>query len=167
MKFTEFSIPDSLTGSAFIAVLTDQVICGIYKGRGLFETMNGPIQDMDEKLLELRIFNDQEEFRAFRPYRDMDFKCRYINDRDETKPYFDEVHYLDQDSNKTKPAAEGYTSFVTTGGGTYILPGDAGIRKVMVRTYLEESEETNGIQIPGDWRIIGFAKDSIPGEEAK
>lgn len=165
MKYQEMKIPVSLQGSAYLAVLTDRVICGIWQRDLQFECQEGPA-DLGENLLELRVFNAEEEFRAWRQYKGEEFRTRYINDRDNSLPFFDEVHVLDQNENLTEEKENGYVRFVTTGGGTYILPGDRTVCRVKVRTYLRGTDESNGIEIPYDWRIVAFGGKELQKKEA-
>lgn len=160
MKYQEIMIPVSLKGSAYMAVLTDQVLCGIWQGDLQFECQEGQA-NLEDKLLELRVFSEQEEFRVWRQYRGEEFRTRYINDSENRMPFMDEVHMLDQNSTLTKDQGNGYTRFVTTGGGVYYLPGGNSTCRVKVRTYFSESEETNGIQIPKDWRIVAFGDRNL------
>ena len=112
-------------------------------------------------LTELRIFNQDEEFRAIRFELGKEFRWRYINDKtfashlgNETDSFladmnnrkFDEIQYLDIDSERS----EG-TSYVTTGGGYYSLPVERAER-IEVRNYLDYDD--NGIVKINDMRIV-------------
>ena len=173
MRYQDIRIPESLAGAGYLAVMSDRVVCGIYQGGMRFQyydpgqSATAQLEDLEEKLLELRVFSQQEEFRAVRPYRGMEFKVRHIDDTLDLPPHFDEVHYLDQDRNRTKKLSGDYTAFTATGGGQYILPGDEHTCRVQVRTYLTESPESNGIQLPGDWRIVAFGSDDPAAKGAE
>lgn len=114
-------------------------------------------------LIELRIFTNTFEFKISRLNIGSDFSWRYINDDEfnnvlsnETDAFlrlfekrtYDEEHYLDIDSTKSK----GF-NYTTTGGGKYTLPIE-NAEKVKIRNYLEYDE--NGIVIISDFRIVEF-----------
>lgn len=159
MKWLEIEFPAVLTGAQFLCVLTDQVVCGVYEGSRQFRSSISTDALDEEKLLELRIFDQDRELRVFRSYTGEDFKVRYLDDTTEdVSDFYDEEHYLDQDSTKTFDLGNGFTRFVTTGGGAYELPVSPSFRKVRVRTYLKES--LNGLQYAGDWRILEYVEDT-------
>ena len=166
MNFHEMNIPVSLKGCPFIAILTDSIVCGTYAGDGKFTGCDGTIDKIEQNLLEIRIFNDDEEFRGFRSYKGMEFQTRLIRDNEiQDAKTFDEIHYLDQNSGLTKPLSNGYTKFVTTGGGTYVLPVNASVRKVKVRNYLKAGKDSNGLLAPYDWRIVAFMEEETGRKE--
>lgn len=114
-------------------------------------------------LIELRIFTSDTELKISRLNIGEDFRWRYIDDlafkqtlQSETDEFlrkfanrtYDEEHYLDIDSIKSKGLC-----YVTTGGGSYTLPIE-NAEKIKIRNYLEYDE--NGIVAIPDFRIIGF-----------
>lgn len=151
MRSDELRIPDFLRKSTYLAVLTDQVLCGRYRADGepnALDAVDG------NRLLELRVFNQEGEYRWYRENLSCAPAVRIIRDAEAQKEYFDEIHYLDQDSRCTASLDGGTTRFRTTGGGVYVLPFSPSVRKIQVRTYLETG--INGVRYAGDWRIVGF-----------
>ncbi len=117
-------------------------------------------------LMELRIFNDDGEFKAIRFELGREFYWRYISDTDfrnklkcERDSFladfknriFDEVQYLDID----KTISDG-TSYVNTGGGHYSLPVEKAER-ILVRSYIDYDD--NGILSIDDNRIVRIMKE--------
>lgn len=163
-------------GSDYIAVLSDRVDCGKYeKSRGFVSAKDGSEFDLG-KLLELRVFNEEREYRAFRDnLGEAGFLQRIAEDsKIEEDKRFDELHYLDYDEVRTKEArmkanaqsnAEP-NAVLTTGGGKFYLEGIAAKRKVLVRTYLK-ADSTTGLEYAFDWRVVGYRDEGakLPREE--
>lgn len=133
----------------FFAVYSDHFQCG------------NSFDNDTAHLMELRIFNDDEEFKLCRYDLGSDFRWRYISDnkfqdklsneedeflREFSNRTFDEIHYLDIDTDKTAG-----TSYVTTGGGKYSLPFE-NAERIMIRNYLDYDD--NGILSVSDFRIV-------------
>lgn len=112
-------------------------------------------------LTELRIFNDDSEFKLSRYNIGGDFKWRYIsdtafkkkleNENDEflqkfDNRIFDEIQYLDIDSTKSNEK-----NYTTTGGGKYTLPIE-NAERIIIRSYLDYDE--HGILSINDFRIV-------------
>lgn len=138
--------------SIALALYTDKIICDNFNG----------IEDI-EHLLELRIFNDNVEFKAIRGSMEKDFIWRIIDDndfkekieeledsyiRDFNKLTLNETHYLDIDSLKSN----GNTYFAT-GGGKYNLPV-VNAEKIEIRNYISYDEQ--GLACIEDFRIVKF-----------
>lgn len=124
-----------------LAIWTDRADCIIDKSAPLDE----------DKLLEIRCFDDSGEYRAYRSVVNKDFIEREITDDKAFDGFFNEFHYLDIDEKQSK----GTVKF-TTGGGTYHLPEEVSDKqKLKVRNYYKFDE--NGIARPVDWRLVGFA----------
>lgn len=152
-------------GSDFIAVLSDRVDCGQYRG-GLFISAETEAESDFTKLLELRVFNEEAEYRAFRDnLGDTEFFERIASDDDQKYAVrYDELQYLDIDAARTAKCGE-ENALITTGGGKFYLFDKENKRKVLVRTYLKKGE--HGIEFAFDWRIIGYrdAEFTLPGKE--
>ena len=117
-----------------------------------------------EKLLELRVFDENGEFRAYRDLLGKPFKCREINKDNENQfaGSFKENQYLDIDTTKT---FEDKTIKQATGGGQYHLPEDVKSKTMLkVRYYYCFNDE--GIANKCDWRLVGFV-DKEDGRWAK
>ncbi len=107
-----------------------------------------------DRILEIRIFNEEEERKLFRPDIQSDFTARTIRERENRYPFFDEYQYLDIDTKKGQSAD---TMEVTaTGGGRYALPfTDIEDARIQIRYYLDHYPETGQARIK-DWRIVRF-----------
>lgn len=107
-----------------------------------------------KNLLEVRAFNENGEFRAYRSVVGEDFTVREIDDEADAyaEGCFDETHYIDIDSAKTETMNDGFT--YTTGGGRFHLPEAAG-KLLKVRYYY--TFDSDGLARKCDWRLVGFA----------
>ena len=146
-------IPPELKQSSamYIAVLTDTFLCG--------RCDESACAALDfSKLLEIRVFDESAEYRAYRDYAAGSFYARVLSDDCGLKA-FEEIHLLDQDKTKTQTLPNGKTRFYTMSGGFYDLPVGADTNRVKVRTYLRPSQE-NGIEVQADWRIVGFCAET-------
>lgn len=155
----------SFDGSDYIAVLSDKIDCGLYQNGALISAEPRYESDLS-KLLELRVFNEKKEYRAFRDnLGEAKLYERIASDDDpEYAIHFDELQYLDIDTDRTALCKE-ENALVTTGGGKFFLFDKNNKRKVLVRTYLKKGE--HGIEYAFDWRIVGY-RDSgftLPGKE--
>lgn len=112
------------------------------------------IEDISHAL-EIRLFDENGEFKAVRTNIGRDFKCRYIADSDYSDEdkylIYDEVQYLDSDSTKTNG-----TKYVSLGGGEYEMPYE-GLERVVIRHYGEYDDD--GMLQLKDLRIVGFLKE--------
>ena len=114
----------------------------------------------EEKLLEIRCFDESGEFRAVRPAPDQPFSQREITcDEDWADGYYDEAQYLDIDTARTGKEADGWV--YATGGGRYHLPEAA--KMILTRTYYRYDEE--GIARKYDWRLVIFTDQETVGKE--
>ena len=109
----------------------------------------------EDKLLEIRCFDDDGEFHAVRSTINIDkFDAREINNDGFYDGFFDEEHFLDIDSAKTKKSNDGW--IYATGGGRYNLPVQSA-QKLVVRYYYKFDD--NGIARKCDWRLMRFRKE--------
>ena len=143
-KYTEFiekCMAEQQGNTRFIAALTDEYI--VENASNLKASLTGK----EEKVLEIRVFNEKREYKLFRPQVEVDFSERVCED---TGEFFDEIQYLDIDTSKSSPGNVIYS----TGGGKYNLPlqkiKDA---KVRIRYYLDQYNETGQARVC-DWRIV-------------
>ena len=112
----------------------------------------------EERLLELRCFDESGEYRVIRSTPDMYFSEReIISDESYGDGYYDEAQYLDIDTARTEIEADGW--FYATGGGRYHLPEAA--RMILVRNYYRYDEE--GIARKYDWRLVNFTDQETVG----
>lgn len=95
--------------------------------------------------LEIRLFNEQGEFKAVRANIGKEFIWRYINDEGVTEEcIYDEVQYLDAAKNDS-------TEYIAIGGGHYEMP-DEGYERVVIRHYGEYDDD--GMFTLKDLRIV-------------
>lgn len=112
-----------------------------------------------EKLLELRAFDKNGEFRAYRDLLRKPFKFRVINadNVDQFDGSFEESQYLDIDTTRE---FEDETQKQATGGGQYHLPNDAkNMTMLKVRYYYRFTDE--GIAQKCDWRLVAFTDKEL------
>ena len=114
----------------------------------------------EDRLLEIRCFDENGEFRAVRATPDLPFSEREItSDESCGDDCFDEAQYLDIDTARTEKEADGWV--YATGGGRYHLPEEA--KMILVRNYYRYDEE--GIARKYDWRLVIFTNDETVGKE--
>lgn len=154
-----------IKNSWIIAQLTDEYIVDIWP-----DMRNSTLSGKEEKILELRIFNNDMEYRLLRTGNgnNRKFDLRILCDSDdnhELEDSFDDLQYLDIDDTRTEKINNGY-KVKTTGGGLYYLPiknvednrssfKDA---KVRIRYYLDKYEETGQARV-ADWRFVELVND--------
>lgn len=125
---------------------------------------------VEEKLLEIRIFNSGMEAKLFRSDISKDFSYRMIDDEKKMyetdtdreldySDYYDECQYLDIDTQQSKTSFEMNKMVKTTGGGLYRLPMDKmDDVMVQVRMYFEQYPKTGQARV-FDWRIVDFVEE--------
>ena len=127
-------------GSLLFCVYTTRFCCTAYE----------PIADTSHAL-EIRLFDEQGEFKAVRANIGTEFVWRYASDEGTQKDcIYDEVQYLDIDEKKTNG-----TDYVSTGGGHYTMPAE-GFERVLIRHYGEYDD--NGMFGLKDFRIVKFLR---------
>ena len=130
----------------FIAALTDEYIVDRAENFGKYE-----IDSQKDKILEIRVFDLDKEYKLFRTSVGRPFIDRLLED-DPEMDHYDEVQYLDIDDS-VRPADGKVRS---TGGGEYNLPMDETKNaKVRIRYYLDKYSSTGQVRIK-DWRVVGF-----------
>lgn len=142
----------------FAAGMTDRYLLGIWPADAA--------KIAENKLLEIRVFNETKEVKAFRSDISKEFSIRLVDDavaglqngRDYSD-YMDESQYLDIDTKRSAKCFPESHEVVTTGGGRYYLPADSmNDTKVIVRTYFDRYAETGQARV-FDWRIVGFREE--------
>lgn len=149
-----------------IASLTDTYIVDSWP-----EMQGSTLEGREDKILELRIFNEKEEHLLFRTDTGKDFTARMLKDtpdgiklfvngeeKDSAKDWesFDEEQYLDIDAQRSRNLPE--HEYYTTGGGRYCLPlANVPDAKVKIRYYLSRYEKTGQARI-ADWRVVDFTE---------
>lgn len=141
-------------GFGYIAMFTDSFVGGWLNDEG--KLANGKQYNYD-KLLDMRVFNDNTELHIYRGSIGDKLKCRLACD-DNLAPeyYFDEQQLLDIDANATANSKSGM--IVSTRGGEYRLPISSDNEDaVVLRNYISYDDETGRAQIT-DFRILRFVK---------
>ncbi len=125
----------------------------------------------EAKLLEMRVFNTEQERKLFRSDISKEFVCREIrdtaeNDRDYSD-YYDEYQYLDIDTKRSEKSFREDRMVYTTGGGRYHLPLSS-MEDVMVqiRMYFERYPETGQARV-FDWRVVDFVREQEVKKDGK
>ena len=133
----------------FVAQYTDKFDIGIW---------NENIIENTNKLLELRVFDKDKEWKLFRSDIGKDFSYRFQGEEDnkgEGVDYFDEVQLLDIDITKS---SKGKKMMCTTAGGKYNLPkdiSDLNRAAIRVRHYFGVDNES-GQAFIRDYRLVDF-----------
>jgi hypothetical protein len=133
----------------FVAQYTDKFDIGIWN-KNVIENTN--------KLLELRVFDKDKEWKLFRSDIGKDFSYRFQGEEDnkgEGLDYFDEVQLLDIDITKS---SKGKKMMCTTAGGKYNLPkdiSDLDRAAIRVRHYFGVDNES-GQAFIRDYRLVDF-----------
>lgn len=150
--------PDEVIALAEEYLADDCIVCALYSDH--FFCGLSPDTDVS-RLMEMRIFNENGEFKICRHMLGDNFRWRYISDEQFTKRLsaesdeflsnfrnrtFDEISYLDIDSKKSSGM-----NYVTTGGGKYSLPVE-NAERIKTRSYLDYDK--NGILSINDFRIV-------------
>ena len=126
---------------------------------------------VEEKLLEIRVFNIEMEAKLFRSDISKEFSYRLIDDANnkyennikinkelDYSDYFDDYQYLDIDTQKSEDSFKDNHTVRTTGGGRYHLPMEK-MEDVMikVRMYFDKYPETGQARV-FDWRVMDFVE---------
>ena len=161
-----------LADGYYLAAMTDQYLVGIWPPKDT--AIDG------EKLLELRIFNQEMEYKLVRGDISRKFFLRIIDERPgrpncEQRDFFEEWQYLDIDTSKGRRRGDGKTAakggdhseeegtVTTTGGGSFYFPFEKDVQpghnaRVCIRYYLGKYEETGQARVE-DWRVVGFRNE--------
>lgn len=145
-----------------VAQLSDEYIVERWS-----EEISASLEKNADKILEIRIFNEDEEHRLFRSDIGKEkFFERIIRDSEEDRDCFDEVQYLDIDTVMTGNHRKKGGMVTATGGGQYKLSVINNIHdaKIRIRYYLGRYEETGQARVE-DWRMVKFieGKGEIAG----
>ncbi len=147
---------DSVEGFV-TAQLTDQYILDYWPMK------NESLVGKEGKILEVRVFNKDKEYKLFRADLLDDFKIRLI-DESEIKPkkddYFDQKQFLDIDTARSHELFQKKHRVKTTTGGDYYLPLDSFDKMpyVVVRQYFGINER-NGQAFINDYRLVDLKED--------
>ena len=153
---------------AFITVsLTDEYIVDFWPDmngcskNGEKHTLNGK----EEKVLEIRIFNADQERKLFRGDIGRRFHEGVISDQETGLDFYDETQLLDIDEKRSESLFQESGRVMSMGGGSYFLPlksmKDARVR---IRYYLDCYPESGQARICG-WRLVQFTNGTEMVEE--
>lgn len=141
--------PDATGSTFFVAQYTDKFDVGIWN-KDIIKNVN--------KLLELRVFDKNKEWKLFRSDIGKDFSYRFQGEDDnkgEGVYYFDEIQLLDID---TKRSSKDSRKMCTMAGGKYNLPkdiSDLDRAAIRVRHYFGVDNES-GQAFIRDYRLVDF-----------
>lgn len=149
---------EAMTDAFIVASLTDEYIVDDWpEMKGM--ASNGEenmLAGKEDKVLEIRIFNEEEERKLFRGDIGKHFHERRISDNDLKEDYYDESQLLDIDKKRSEESFLKTGRVRTMGGGSYYLPlqsmEDA---RVLVRYYLSRYENSGQARVC-DWRLVKF-----------
>lgn len=102
----------------------------------------------EDKLLELRAFDENSEYRVYRSTVDEPFFERKIDDEADDKKFFDEEQYIDIDSTRS----EGNLRYTIGGGKFHLPPANVNATKIVIRNYAKFDDD--GVASVCDWRIV-------------
>lgn len=107
-----------------------------------------------DKLLDIRVFNADKEYRLYRDYCGASWEVSVLSDAEmQNTDFYDEVQYLDIDTKRTAEGASRHPGMLrATGGGWYRFP--QGYTKAKIRSYV--SYDDNGQAYRIAWRLVGF-----------
>ena len=141
---------DATDGTFFVAQYTDKFDVGVWN-KEIIKNVN--------KLLELRVFDKNKEWKLFRSDigKDFSYRCqKEDNTKEEGADYFDEVQLLDIDTKR--PSKDDSRKMCTMAGGEYNLPkyiDDLDRAAIIVRHYFGVDNES-GQAFIRDYRLVDF-----------
>lgn len=130
-----------------VAALTDEYIVDTWPM--VYSSFDGK----EERILEVRVFNKDKEYKLLRPDISTDF---YFRDSDSLreKDTFLEAQYLDIDTVLSEKLPG--KTVETTGGGKYNLPIEmTNSAQIMIEYFVDRDEESGQARVC-DWRLVGF-----------
>lgn len=114
-------------------------------------------EDFEKKLIDMRIFNKDKEYRIFRGDISGNFHFRDSDDYIKND-YYDDEQYLDIDTKRSADSFKNDGIVRATGGGNYKLPFcDFNDIKICIRNYIDYDNESGQAYIK-DWRLVGLKK---------
>lgn len=146
-----------------VASLTDEYIVDTWPMR------NATLEGKEEKLLEVRVFNDKKEVKLFRSDVGIQsFGLRIIDDDNLPEDWDCLMYTADDQGNSRKDYQEQYldvntdtspvgkTMVRTTGGGYFYLPVDEPRdAQIKIKHYVKRDPDS-GMAILVDWRAAGI-----------
>lgn len=135
------------------AAFTDGLLLGIWDQNIDF------ITEKWDRLLELRIFNENMEVKCYRASIGREFYERIMDkNEEENYDFYEENQILDIDTLRSAELNRETGDVLTTGGGRYHLPVVMTENvSIVTRHYIRENEQTGQAE-EFDWRMVGFAE---------
>lgn len=111
----------------------------------------------EKKLLDIRVFDENKEYRLFRDYAGSEFSETVMDDRTMPEERHEDEQYLDIDTKRSKP---GTGRVMATGGGSYRFPRMyTEETKVKIRNYVKYDEFGQASLVA--WRVVGFTDEEV------
>ena len=148
-----------------VAALTDKYIVDYWP-----DMRASSLDGKEDKLLEIRVFSEKEEWKLFRTDISKEFRMRYLSDEaavDANGNKLDKMeasYYLDVDTDRSKGIFEKDGKVFTMAGGKYYLPVDNSSKnkmedvKLKLVYYLDRYEATGQARV-SDFRLVGIGKE--------
>lgn len=150
-KFMNDEVTPDMPGDAFYSLeMTDAYKVGYWRDLG--KTW---VEQNQDKILSIRVFNEMREVRLSRFDIGQEFVIRVIDDAEKMEHY-DECQILDKDGKESDGM-----DFVTTGGGKYKFPlPQLHVPAVLIRYYLKSKTAAgeSGQTYVFDWRCVTFGE---------
>ncbi len=153
MNVTEFLNTARDMKGYLIAALTDRYLVDYWP------MQNATLEGLEDKVLEIHIFNKEQERRLFRSDISGEFYSSVIKEEaGGNAEYYDEYQYLDIDDTRVNHAPNGGFNVQATGGGEYFLPMDHSKNACLqIRYYLEKYPQTGQSRVY-KWRLVDFVE---------
>lgn len=148
-------IISSMSDCFFIAYQVDCFIAGINEPENVSSIECN-------KLLEIRVFNSNEELLARRTMIGSDhiFQWRIADEKNLNKDhYLEKYQTLDIDFSYSRPGNNGNMKLLSTGGGSFELPISKDCNSIRIISYIGYDED--GMAYIYDNRLAGFGKKGV------
>lgn len=153
-------IEKSITKGYAVIMTTDSFIVDNYPLKD--ENEQYLAEKLNDRALDIRIFNKNMEYRIFRG--DVGRKFAYRLKEDVGEEFFDDEQYLDIDTDRSLSFFSKEHKVQATGGGYYMLPLDSMEDvKIKIRNYIAYEKDSGEAYIK-DWRLVEFLE---PGKGEK
>lgn len=166
MQFEEFaSLAEEIKAGYISASLTDEFILDTWPMSAC------TLEDKENKILEIRIFNKEQELKIFRSdvFQD-NYKVRMIRvcdekDMEKDRDFFDQNQYLDIDTKRSTSSFKENGMVYATGGGKYHLPIPS-MKDAVVRIRYYYAQSPAGQARIKDWRLVDLVSCGEGGADS-
>lgn len=115
-------------------------------------------EKLNDRLLDMRIFNCKSEFKLFRGAVSDELRMRILTDTDNDEDTYCDEQYLDIDDKRSAECFARSGLVRATGGGYYRLPLESFKDvKLIIKNYV--AYDDNGQAYIRDWRLCDFVND--------